>query len=115
MIYTSGDNDIGGEGGDAVTDEKVARFRQHFPVKPLQNIPGTSINVIAANVLSQKASEFEALPVKKEDEFRILISHFSLMPATYRSVLLGRDCRNITKVKISLGYHFLVVSLVKLW
>lgn len=83
MIYTSGDNDIGGEGGDAVTDEKVARFRQHFPVKPLQNIPGTSINVIAANVLSQKASEFEALPVKKEDEFRILISHFSLMPATY--------------------------------
>ncbi|XP_059088505.1 uncharacterized protein LOC131884680 [Tigriopus californicus] len=95
MIYTSGDNDIGGEGGDPVTDEKVARFRQHFPVQPLQNIPGTNINVIAANVLSQKASEFEALPPKKEDEFRILVSHFSLMPTTYsdfsRAVVKAAD------------------------
>ena len=30
-IYVAGDNDIGGEGVDPVTEEKISRFRSHFP------------------------------------------------------------------------------------
>ena len=30
-IYVPGDNDIGGEGGDAVTAKKIKRFQQNFP------------------------------------------------------------------------------------
>ena len=32
-IFVAGDNDIGGEGGDRVTKEKVSRFKKHFPSK----------------------------------------------------------------------------------
>jgi len=31
VIYIAGDNDIGGEGMDMVTHNKISRFREHFP------------------------------------------------------------------------------------
>ena len=34
-IYVAGDNDIGGEGSDPVTEEKVERFRQQFPTNEI--------------------------------------------------------------------------------
>ena len=42
FIYVPGDNDIGGEGGDPVTDEKIRRFKDHFPPKPLYIFKGVS-------------------------------------------------------------------------
>ena len=34
-IYVPGDNDIGGEGSDPVTDDKVQRFDKYFPSKDI--------------------------------------------------------------------------------
>lgn len=41
-VYVAGDNDIGGDGGDPVTAEKMARFRDYFPSKPYYMFRGTS-------------------------------------------------------------------------
>lgn len=37
-----GDNDIGGEGGDPVTDSKISRFKDEFSPKKLYRFKGTS-------------------------------------------------------------------------
>jgi hypothetical protein len=42
VIYVAGDNDIGGEGGDPITDEKIRRFKDHFPPKPIYIFKGVS-------------------------------------------------------------------------
>jgi hypothetical protein len=33
-IYVPGDNDIGGEGGDPITDEKIRRFKDQGSIWP---------------------------------------------------------------------------------
>jgi hypothetical protein len=41
-VYVPGDNDIGGEGGDPVTDIKTSRFKDAFSPKKLYSFKGTS-------------------------------------------------------------------------
>ena len=40
MIYLPGDNDIGGEGSDRLTEAKINRFNSNFPSESQQNIRG---------------------------------------------------------------------------
>ena len=41
-VYVAGDNDIGGEGGDPITEEKIRRFKDHFPPRPVYIFRGNS-------------------------------------------------------------------------
>ena len=34
VVYIAGDNDVGGEGLDLLTEHKMKRFRKHFPNTP---------------------------------------------------------------------------------
>lgn len=38
VIYLPGDNDIGGEGSDRVTEEKIQRFNKNFPSSVENNV-----------------------------------------------------------------------------
>ncbi len=42
QIFVAGDNDIGGEGGDPITEEKIRRFKDHFPPKPIYIFKGNT-------------------------------------------------------------------------
>jgi hypothetical protein len=49
-VYVAGDNDIGGDGGNPVTAEKLDRFRDHFPSKSYYVFRGTSgVDVASAS------------------------------------------------------------------
>ena len=103
-IYVAGDNDIGGEGADPVTAEKISRFRQNFPgqinyffqMKPDKVIQRQNLNeqdektkfpiieVIPANLLTFKSTEETWFGLSTELEpnvkFRIVVSHMPILP-----------------------------------
>ncbi len=51
FVFVSGDNDVGGEGGDAVTGAKVDRFRAFFPERRLTSLPG-GLRLVVHNVMT---------------------------------------------------------------
>jgi len=103
-IYVAGDNDIGGEGGDPVTADKISRFRQNFPsqlnyffqLKPDEVIQRQNLNeqdektkfpiieIIPANLLTFKSTEETWFGLSTELEpnvkFRIVVSHMPILP-----------------------------------
>ena len=59
-IFVPGDNDIGGEGGDPITDEKIRRFKDHFPPKPVyvfKGISGVDISTADEEIRLDKMAE----------------------------------------------------------
>lgn len=99
-IYIAGDNDVGGEGGDPITDEKIQRFKDRFPPKPVYIFRGTSgvdissvdealrnsnsevttVEIIPVSLLTQKnPSEWGELNPPSKHTFRIVVSHLPVL------------------------------------
>jgi len=103
-IYVAGDNDIGGEGFDLVTAEKVSRFKNNFPcqisnffqLKPDKVIHRQSlkeqdektkfpiVEIVPANFLTFKSAEESWSGLNSELEpnvkLRIVVSHMPILP-----------------------------------
>lgn len=105
-IYVAGDNDIGGEGFDLVTAEKISRFKKNFPgqisnffqLKPdkivhRQNLQQTDqdektkfpiVEIVPANFLTFKSTEesWSGLnsELKPNVKLRIVVSHIPILP-----------------------------------
>ena len=100
-IFVAGDNDIGGEGGDRVTKEKVSRFKKHFPSKPVHTFSGKSkaiLEIIPVNILTQAESDTEDTDLngypkhldkdsKDHLVFRMIVSHLPIMPLQQLSLI----------------------------
>ena len=57
-VYVAGDNDIGGEGSDPLTPEKMERFRKTFPNQPNYLLQVTETKVIQrTEVDAEEANE----------------------------------------------------------
>lgn len=85
MIFTSGDNDIGGETlNDPVTRQKVDRFRQTFSggaQTRVGQLDFVTFNVLEGQMLNetQKMERLQNLvPKKRPGDFRILVSHIPI-------------------------------------
>ncbi len=83
-ILLAGDNDVGGEGNDLVTEEKVERFTKHFPQRDVTKLPGGNLSIVAWNELTGQFDEgVQNWPREKEEEeeegVRILVSHIPLL------------------------------------
>lgn len=94
-IFVPGDNDIGGEGGDRITKEKVERFTKHFPSDPVYTFREKAIlEIIPVNALTQDGknaadSGFTGFPTQLQKDkdvdkdkpvFRMLVTHLPIMP-----------------------------------
>lgn len=75
MVHIPGDNDIGGEGGDDVTDIKTERFKNAFQKDT--HVIFKFVEFIRANYFTQKVERFSVSSMNK----RILVSHFPVVPA----------------------------------
>lgn len=116
-IFVPGDNDIGGEGSDRVTKEKVKRFNKHFPSQPVYTFRKKSIlEVIPVNALTQVGHKDtdvvnEGFPTLvqygQEDEnkplFRMLVSHLPIMPM--QQTLFGQQVLEKLKPSIIFSAH----------
>ena len=83
-ILLAGDNDVGGEGNDLVTEEKVERFTKHFPQRDVTKLPGGNLSVVAWNELTGQFDEDAKIRSRKEEEeqeegVKILVSHIPLL------------------------------------
>jgi hypothetical protein len=94
-IFIPGDNDIGGEEDDPITDEKIERFNLHFPAKPIYRLRGNSgslleeiqtdldsnervVEIIPVSLLTQRL-DFVAIDPPTRNTFRIVVSHLPIM------------------------------------
>lgn len=74
-LFVPGDNDIGGEGPDIVTDEKISRFRRRFHEN--QKVHHQFLRFVRVNYFTGTIEKFDNVTKHK----KILISHFPLIPA----------------------------------
>ena len=103
-IYVPGDNDIGGEGSDPVTPQKIQRFQQSFPTrshfmfqwnddkvvqryqleKQDEEDKRPLIEIIPANVLTFKSTDQDWFDISDKPhsnvKFRIVVSHMPILP-----------------------------------
>lgn len=98
-VYVAGDNDIGGEGSDPLTPEKVDRFRKNFPSHPNflfqvapdkiiqryeleENEKNPVVEIIPANVLTFKSADQQWFTLSSEPDpsvkIRIVVSHIPI-------------------------------------
>ena len=85
FAYTSGVNDVGGEGGDRITKENVERFRSHFPQFSVLKMAGDLAQVVTVDQLSETV---EPMPkgeeVNAKAKITVAISHAPLITALQR-------------------------------
>ncbi len=80
-FYISGDNDVGGEGYDKVTRNKVERFRQNFgsgqTLKDENGLEFVHFDYLQSKIWSQNQIEMKIDELVRNDrgQVRILISH----------------------------------------
>ncbi|KAK4029975.1 hypothetical protein OUZ56_022931 [Daphnia magna] len=90
IIYLPGDNDIGGEGTDHVTQNKMERFNSNFPSQT-ENILGNAQFVVVNRIIG----DFSLPTVSTiKDKYRIVLSH---IPLTFIPGIFSREV--ITKLK----------------
>uniref|UniRef100_T1JD05 Uncharacterized protein n=1 Tax=Strigamia maritima TaxID=126957 RepID=T1JD05_STRMM len=81
-LYIPGDNDIGGEGSDKVTDQKVIRFRELFHDD--EHVIYKFVEFARVNYFTREVEKTDVFSNKK----RILVTHFPLLPV---SKIFGRE------------------------
>ena len=78
-IIVPGDNDIGGENGEMVTQQKVSRFQEAFQTKPFYVIEGRTtvhtVNRMTREIPRQVPKETNNVSTQRN----IAVSHFSLL------------------------------------
>lgn len=82
-IYVPGDNDIGGEGMDEVTPNKVSRFFSAFKQTEVDSFK--FIDFIQIRIMDAYGNETQPLPEDK-NRMRILLSHMPLLPITRKTI-----------------------------
>ncbi|KAF2348941.1 Calcineurin-like phosphoesterase domain ApaH type [Trinorchestia longiramus] len=104
-IYLPGDNDVGGEGKDLLTDAKIERFLRAFPLPSdlrylfLQAVPVS--NELDGHISTQAA-------VQQPGVISILLSHVPLLPGTtHRKKLLAEKPSLIFSGHFHESFHFL--------
>ncbi|XP_023339559.1 cell division control protein 1 [Eurytemora carolleeae] len=85
-IFTPGDNDVGGEGGDLITLKKLDRFRHNFGANKLFYSPCSFLDVFPVSRLTEHGSlnitsKIEHLTRKKTV---VVISHVPVLPLNGR-------------------------------
>jgi len=78
VISIPGDNDIGGEGADKITQEKAQRFDDTFGKETY--IQYKFLEFIKVNLLT-KSLNFAAIPPKSENKVRVILTHIPLLPS----------------------------------
>ncbi len=102
-IFVAGDNDIGGEGTDPLTPEKVSRFKKYFPAHPTflfqvspekvvqryeledeESEKYPIVEIVPANLLTFKSAEESWFGVSSQPhpsvKFRVVVSHMPILP-----------------------------------
>jgi len=81
-IYTPGDNDIGGEGRDLVTSQKIARFEAGFGPSKLVYPTCPFVDVIPVSRLTEAGSLNLTMKIEhvSRDKTVVVISHVPLLP-----------------------------------
>jgi len=126
-IYVAGDNDVGGEGSDPVTAEKIRRFKKTFPSRAnflfqlnpnrviqrydLSDEDGKEkhpiIEIIPANALTFKSSDESWFGVSREIhpnvKFRIVVSHMPILPSPNPS--FSKEVMNYLKPSVIFSAH----------
>lgn len=72
IIYLPGDNDIGGEGSDLVTSQKINRFQSNFPS------PNHLLSTQAHYVLIERLTGNRNFPSITTSQVRVALSHIPL-------------------------------------
>ncbi|XP_021701095.1 uncharacterized protein LOC5564483 isoform X2 [Aedes aegypti] len=78
MIYIPGDNDIGGEGRDQITEENVRRFRQYFDEQPTWELTTHKAKFFNVNRFTGFMPPTDDISWDSES-YSIMLSHMSLL------------------------------------
>lgn len=73
-----GDNDIGGENGEIVTQQKVARFRNAFDTRPFYTL-GDNVIYIVNRITREIPHQIPTLDQLEPKHRTIAVGHFSLL------------------------------------
>ena len=116
-IFVPGDNDIGGEGSDRVTKEKIERFEKHFPSQQVYTFRENALfEIIPVNALAQIGNKDKDVgntefPMQvqydKEDEdkpvFKMIVSHLPILPM--QQTHFGQQVLDVLKPSIIFSAH----------
>ena len=108
MIYLPGDNDIGGEGSDYVTQAKLDRFKRHFPSPEemiVRHLDLISVNRILGDlnlIHEQWGAAIDTNPNNKSSSFRAILSH---IPLTFINGIFSREVLTRLKPQMILSAH----------
>lgn len=97
MIFTCGDNDVGGEGAEPVSPERLRRFKSNFPVAKHVSVDPqldlVDVNVFEMQINSSVTLENWFNDVPKKSGFRFIYSHIPLTYALKRSHARRQHCK----------------------
>ena len=107
MIYLPGDNDIGGEGSDYVTQAKLDRFRSHFPSAEetvVRHLDLISVNRILGdlNLIQEQWAIRNNNKSIDSSGFRAVLSH---IPLTFINGVFSREVLTRLKPQLILSAH----------
>lgn len=102
IIYIPGDNDIGGEGNDHVTQAKLDRFRTHFP-SPEETVE-RHLDFISVNRILGDLNLVPEDPIAGVDfkGFRVVLSH---IPLTFINGVFSKEVVTRLKPHLILSAH----------
>ncbi|KAJ7333764.1 hypothetical protein OS493_015855 [Desmophyllum pertusum] len=119
-IHVAGDNDIGGEWSDSMTEQKVSRFSRHFgsindviKLKTFQIVKINSVSLLrgrpfkAERTTYNKTLDFiEKLPSKLDkDKISILIGHLPVTDISERQAVPLRKLINAVQPRYAFSGH----------
>ena len=117
-IFVPGDNDIGGEGSDRVTKEKIERFEKHFPSQQVYTFREKALfEILPVNALTQIGRkdkdvgdvELNRTQVQydKEDKdkplFKMIVSHLPVLPMQQSH--FGQQVLDVIKPSVIFSAH----------
>lgn len=76
LMHIPGDNDIGGEGSDRVTDRKVKRFKNAFD-EHSSIVMGNRYRLINTNMMTHTYPDISDAEI--DDHINIVLSHMSIL------------------------------------
>lgn len=86
MVFLPGDNDIGGEGSDLVTLDKIVMFNQHFGPTELVYSVSEKVDIVPVSRLTEQGQYNLTLKPDKLDRSKVVVavSHVPVLPLNGR-------------------------------